>query len=33
MTHSLKKNPFIDDHLMKKINSMNTTNERKIVKT
>ena len=30
---SRKKGPFIDDHLIKKIDSMNAANERKVVKT
>ena len=33
MARSLKKGPFIDDHLMRKIESMNAANERKVVKT
>ena len=33
MARSLKKGPFIDDHLMKKIDAMNASNERKVVKT
>ena len=33
MARSLKKGPFIDDHLMKKIEAMNANNERKVVKT
>jgi small subunit ribosomal protein S19 len=33
MARSLKKGPWIDDHLMKKIESMNAANERKVVKT
>jgi small subunit ribosomal protein S19 len=33
MGRSLKKGPFVDDHLMKKIESMNAANERKVVKT
>jgi small subunit ribosomal protein S19 len=33
MARSLKKGPFVDDHLMKKIESMNAANERKVVKT
>jgi len=33
MARSLKKGPFIDDHLMKKIDAMNAANERKVVKT
>jgi small subunit ribosomal protein S19 len=30
---SVKKGPFIDDHLMKKVEAMNTSGDRKIVKT
>ena len=30
---SKKKGPFIDDHLQKKIDTMNSANERKVVKT
>ena len=30
---SKKKGPFIDAHLQKKIDAMNTANERKVVKT
>ena len=33
MARSLKKGPWIDDHLMKKIDAMNAANERKVVKT
>jgi small subunit ribosomal protein S19 len=33
MARSLKKGPFVDDHLAKKIESMNSVNERKVVKT
>jgi small subunit ribosomal protein S19 len=33
MARSLKKGPFVDDHLMKKIESMNSANDRKVVKT
>src|SRR5919201_6895327 len=33
MARSLKKGPFVDDHLMKKIVAMNEANERKVVKT
>ena len=33
MARSLKKGPFVDDHLMKKIVTMNTAGERKVVKT
>src|SRR5438445_5484929 len=33
MARPLKKGPFNDDHLMKKIEAMNAANERKVVKT
>ena len=33
MARSLKKGPFIDVHLQKKIDTMNAANERKVVKT
>ncbi|MBK7090209.1 MAG: 30S ribosomal protein S19 [bacterium] len=33
MARSLKKGPFIDDHLMKKVNALNSTGEKKVVKT
>src|SRR6188768_2276755 len=33
MARSLKKGPFVDDHLMKKIDSMNEARDRKVVKT
>src|ERR671923_1150588 len=33
MARSLKKGPWVDDHLMKKIEAMNAANERKVVKT
>ena len=33
MARSLKKGPFVDDHLMKKITAMNAANDRKVVKT
>ena len=33
MARSLKKGPWIDDHLMKKIEAMNAANERKVIKT
>jgi len=33
MARSLKKGPFIDAHLQKKIDAMNAANERKVVKT
>jgi small subunit ribosomal protein S19 len=33
MARSLKKGPFIDDHLSRKIESMNSAGEKKVVKT
>ena len=33
MPRSVKKGPFIDDHLMKKVEDMNTRGDKKIVKT
>ena len=33
MSRSLKKGPFVDDHLRRKVEQMNATMERKVVKT
>ena len=33
MTRSVKKGPFVDDHLMKKVAALNTTREKKVVKS
>ncbi|MBI5193150.1 MAG: 30S ribosomal protein S19 [Nitrospirae bacterium] len=33
MARSVKKGPFIDAHLMKKIEAMNQTSDRKIIKS
>lgn len=33
MSRSLKKGPFIDEHLLKKIEELNETNEKKVIKT
>jgi large subunit ribosomal protein L22 len=33
MSRSLKKGPFVDDHLLKKIDTQNAAGERKVVKT
>jgi small subunit ribosomal protein S19 len=33
MPRSLKKGPFVDDHLMKKVVDMNKNNEKKVVRT
>lgn len=33
MARSLKKGPFCDDHLMKKVERLNEKNEKKVIKT
>ena len=33
MSRSTKKGPFCDEHLLKKVQTLNTTRERKIIKT
>jgi len=33
MTRSLKKGPFIDDHLMKKVEELNAQNEKRVIRT
>ncbi|MEI8001063.1 MAG: 30S ribosomal protein S19 [Actinomycetes bacterium] len=33
MPRSLKKGPFVDDHLMKKVDAQNEAGERKVIKT
>ncbi|WP_221569185.1 MULTISPECIES: 30S ribosomal protein S19 [Bacillaceae] len=33
MGRSLKKGPFVDDHLMKKVEALNETNEKKVIKS
>ncbi|GAB4074359.1 30S ribosomal protein S19 [Barrientosiimonas marina] len=33
MTRSLKKGPFADDHLMKKVESLNETDKKQVIKT
>ncbi len=33
MARSVKKGPFVDDHLMKKVVRMNESGEKKVVKT
>ena len=33
MPRSLKKGPFVDDHLMKKVEALNASGEKKLVKT
>ena len=33
MPRSLKKGPFVDDHLMKKVEAMNSAGDKKVIKT
>ncbi len=33
MARSLKKGPFVDDHLMKKVEAMNRERDKKVIKT
>ena len=33
MARSLKKGPFVDDHLMKKVENMNEGNKKSVIKT
>lgn len=33
MSRSLKKGPFVDDHLMKKVVELNDKNDKKVIKT
>lgn len=33
MTRSIKKGPFVDDHLWRKVESMNAAGDRKVTKT
>ena len=33
MGRSLKKGPFIDDHLLKKVEALNKNNDKKVIKT
>jgi small subunit ribosomal protein S19 len=33
MPRSLKKGPFVDDHLVKKVAALNAANEKKVIKT
>ncbi len=33
MSRSLKKGPFVDEHLLKKIDAQNAAGERKVIKT
>ncbi len=33
MARSVWKGPFVDDHLMKKVEALNETNDRKVIRT
>ena len=33
MSRSLKKGPFIDEHLMKKVETLNASNQKKVIQT
>jgi small subunit ribosomal protein S19 len=33
MTRSLKKGPFVDEHLLRKVDAMNESGDRKVIKT
>jgi small subunit ribosomal protein S19 len=33
MSRSLKKGPFVADHLLKKVEALNTKNEKQVIKT
>ena len=33
MSRSLKKGPFVDDHLMKKVEKLNAASKREVIKT
>ena len=33
MSRSLKKGPFVDDHLLKKVDAQNSAGERRVIKT
>ena len=33
MTRSLKKGPFIDQHLAKKVDALNASNKKEVIKT
>ena len=33
MARSLKKGPFVDDHLLKKVDAMNEAGDRRVIKT
>ena len=33
MSRSMKKGPFVDDHLLKKIDAANASNDRRVIRT
>ncbi len=33
MSRSVKKGPFVDDHLLKKVDELNADNEKRVIKT
>ena len=33
MPRSLKKGPFVDEHLLKKVDALNETNDKQVIKT
>lgn len=33
MSRSIKKGPFVADHLLKKVDALNATNDKKVIKT
>ncbi|WP_019132917.1 30S ribosomal protein S19 [Peptoniphilus obesi] len=33
MSRSVKKGPFADEHLLKKVDALNATNDKKVIKT
>lgn len=33
MTRSIKKGPFVDEHLLKKVDAMSTGSDRKVIRT
>ncbi len=33
MPRSLKKGPFVDDHLLRKVDTLNFSNEKRVIKT
>jgi small subunit ribosomal protein S19 len=33
MSRSIKKGPFVDDHLIKKVDALNASSEKRVVKT